>query len=80
MQPRTTTHNHSQPPTTAYNHLHQVVAGASASEKTEHKLGPFSGYAYVNQSGCTEVPRVDEAKMLDEFKSALKVLSTLHSL
>lgn len=54
-----------------YHVFYQLCAGASDEERVELKLLKPEKYAYLNQSGCVDVPGVDDA---DDFLQ-LTVLS-----
>lgn len=58
-----------------YHVFYELVAGASADEKTKFKLNDkFESYYYLNQSGCLDIPGVNDKKHFEDLKLALTVL------
>lgn len=56
--------------------FYQILSAAMPAEtKAKLHLGSAQDFFYLNQSGCTTVPGVDDG---DEYKASLKALDVLH--
>lgn len=59
-----------------YHVFYQVAKGGDAKDLL---LGPKEDYNYINQSGLYDLPKVNDAKELDELRMALTVLNVEES-
>jgi myosin-7 len=57
-----------------YHVFYEMIAGATAEEKAKYKLQPAGEYYYLSQSGCIEIPNVNDKKNFESLKLALTVL------
>ncbi|KAI9312624.1 P-loop containing nucleoside triphosphate hydrolase protein [Dichotomocladium elegans] len=57
-----------------YHIFYQLCAGVPTSEKKEFRLGEYTQFHYLNQSGTGTIPGVDDA---EEFEITQKALSTV---
>lgn len=58
-----------------YHVFYELVTGSSAEEKQRLKLtGKCTDYNYLNQSGCIEIPGVNDKKQFEALKLAMIVM------
>ncbi|TPX36113.1 hypothetical protein SmJEL517_g01598 [Synchytrium microbalum] len=57
-----------------YHVFYQLVQGANDDEKQRYKLGAASDYHYLTQSGCIDIPGVNDRKHFEGLKLAFTVL------
>ena len=53
----------------SYHVFYQLCAGASDTEREKYKIGTADKFQYLQQSGCTAVPNIDDAA---EYKDLLR--------
>jgi len=53
----------------SYHVFYQLCAGASDTEREKYKISTADKYQYLQQSGCTQVPNIDDAA---EYKDLLR--------
>ncbi|EGG24917.1 class VII unconventional myosin [Cavenderia fasciculata] len=57
-----------------YHIFYQLIAGASQELKTKLKLGEAEDYHYLNQSGCINIDRINDAEDFEHVRYAMSVL------
>ncbi|KAI9102028.1 P-loop containing nucleoside triphosphate hydrolase protein [Phlyctochytrium arcticum] len=57
-----------------YHVFYELVAGTNDEEKAAFKLESADSFYYLNQSGCIDIPYVDDSKNFEALKLALTVL------
>ncbi|TPX50841.1 hypothetical protein SeLEV6574_g00644 [Synchytrium endobioticum] len=57
-----------------YHVFYQLVHGANDDERTRYQLGKATDYHYLTQSGCIDIPGVNDKKNFEGLKLALTVL------
>jgi len=65
---------HQSPDERNYHIFYCLLAGASKEERAALRLKSPEEFAYLNQSGCTKVPKIDDAADLEKVRAAMKVL------
>eukprot|EP00301_Raphidiophrys_heterophryoidea_P005017 c12143_g1_i1.p1 GENE.c12143_g1_i1~~c12143_g1_i1.p1 ORF type:complete len:1493 (+),score=327.31 c12143_g1_i1:156-4634(+) len=58
----------------SYHIFYQLVLGASAEFKEKLKLENVESYHYLNQSGCTAVPGIDDVADYNAMRKAMQVI------
>ncbi|TPX61422.1 hypothetical protein SpCBS45565_g07261 [Spizellomyces sp. 'palustris'] len=57
-----------------YHIFYELVAGVNDAERQSYMLEAADSYYYLNQSGCIDIPYVDDSKNFEGLKLALTVL------
>ena len=65
---------HQSPDERNYHIFYCLLAGASKEERAALRLKSPEEFAYLNQSGCIKVPKIDDAADLEKVRAAMKVL------
>ncbi|KAJ3218977.1 cytochrome c oxidase subunit 1 [Dinochytrium kinnereticum] len=58
-----------------YHVFYEFLAGTSDEEKGRYKITQASDYYYLSQSGCTEIPGVNDKRHFEGLKLAMMVLN-----
>ncbi|KAJ3153343.1 cytochrome c oxidase subunit 1 [Geranomyces michiganensis] len=57
-----------------YHIFYELVAGVSDDERAKYELETAESYYFLSQSGCIDIPGVDDSKNFADLKLALTVL------
>ncbi|KAJ3022098.1 cytochrome c oxidase subunit 1 [Thoreauomyces humboldtii] len=57
-----------------YHIFYELVAGVNEEERARYQLEPADSYFYLNQTGCIDIPYVDDSQNFGDLKLALTVL------
>ncbi|TPX58441.1 hypothetical protein PhCBS80983_g03113 [Powellomyces hirtus] len=57
-----------------YHIFYELVAGVNDEEREKYRLDSAESYGFLNQSGCIDIPGVDDSKNFTDLKLALTVL------
>ncbi|KAI8822136.1 putative myosin IA, partial [Fimicolochytrium jonesii] len=57
-----------------YHIFYELVAGVNDEEREKYQLDSAESYYFLNQSGCVDIPYVDDSKNFSDLKLALTVL------
>lgn len=57
-----------------YHIFYELIAGANEEERTKYQLGAADTYHCLSQSGCIDIPNVDDSRSFEGLKLALTVL------
>lgn len=57
-----------------YHIFYQLLAGSSVTDLQKWKLECPESYQYLNQTGCIEIPEVNDAKFFEQTKYAMNTI------
>ena len=57
-----------------YHIFYCLLSGATKDERSALRLTNAEQYAYLNQSGCVKVPKIDDVADFEKVRSAMKLL------
>ena len=57
-----------------YHIFYCLITGATSAERSALRLSDAQNFAYLNQSGCIKVPKIDDAADFEKVRSAMKLL------
>ncbi|KAJ3102617.1 cytochrome c oxidase subunit 1 [Phlyctochytrium planicorne] len=58
-----------------YHVFYEFLSGTNDEEKGKYRLSQASDYHYLSQSGCTEIPGVNDKRQFEGLKLAMMVLN-----